>query len=365
MPELPEVETVARDLRPRLVGATIVGARCSWARTLRTARPDGVRGRPSPGATVAGRRAAGEAARHRAVRRRGADDPPEDDRPAVRRARRTRPRTRTSGSSSSSPTGASCASATSASSARSGCTGATRSTGELVAEVGGAAVFAAIGPEPLDRRVHGRATSGGGCGAGKGRLKPLLLDQSFLAGVGNIYADEALWRPGSTRCGPAASLRPPDERRLYEAIRRDPRRGGRAARLLDRRLHGARRRRLDAGAARTSTSGPASRARAAAGRSGGSSIGARSTHFCSWCQRLPAADRKGARRSCATMTGGDVAARPALDGAAAGEGSARADAATRPTPRRGRASPDRADEAGRRDPAGRGRAAVDGRRRSA
>ena len=39
MPELPEVETVARDLRPRLVGATIVGARVSWARTLRTHDP--------------------------------------------------------------------------------------------------------------------------------------------------------------------------------------------------------------------------------------------------------------------------------------------------------------------------------------
>ena len=30
MPELPEVETVARDLRPRLVDATIVGARIFW-----------------------------------------------------------------------------------------------------------------------------------------------------------------------------------------------------------------------------------------------------------------------------------------------------------------------------------------------
>ena len=40
MPELPEVETVARDLRPRLVGATIVGARSSWARTLRTHTPE-------------------------------------------------------------------------------------------------------------------------------------------------------------------------------------------------------------------------------------------------------------------------------------------------------------------------------------
>ncbi|MDH4142864.1 MAG: DNA-formamidopyrimidine glycosylase, partial [Chloroflexota bacterium] len=40
MPELPEVETVARDLRPRLLGARIVGARCSWARTLRTHDPE-------------------------------------------------------------------------------------------------------------------------------------------------------------------------------------------------------------------------------------------------------------------------------------------------------------------------------------
>src|SRR5213595_3327856 len=39
MPELPEVETVARDLRPRIVGATIVDARSSWARTIRTHDP--------------------------------------------------------------------------------------------------------------------------------------------------------------------------------------------------------------------------------------------------------------------------------------------------------------------------------------
>jgi len=49
VPELPEVETVARDLRPRLVGATIVGARTNWVRTLRSQDPvgfaDGVTGR--------------------------------------------------------------------------------------------------------------------------------------------------------------------------------------------------------------------------------------------------------------------------------------------------------------------------------
>lgn len=36
MPELPEVETVVRDLRPHLVGRTIVGAHVHWERTIAT-----------------------------------------------------------------------------------------------------------------------------------------------------------------------------------------------------------------------------------------------------------------------------------------------------------------------------------------
>ena len=50
MPELPEVETVARDLRPRIVGATITGARVGWPRTVRTHTPEGF------DAAIAGRR---------------------------------------------------------------------------------------------------------------------------------------------------------------------------------------------------------------------------------------------------------------------------------------------------------------------
>src|SRR3954466_5562570 len=49
MPELPEVETVARDLRGLIVGATIVDAVTFWDRTLRGITPedfaDGVAGR--------------------------------------------------------------------------------------------------------------------------------------------------------------------------------------------------------------------------------------------------------------------------------------------------------------------------------
>src|SRR5215210_2256253 len=58
MPELPEVETVARDLRPRITGATIVDATTLWARTLRGISPDdfadGIAGRRVEGV---GRRA--------------------------------------------------------------------------------------------------------------------------------------------------------------------------------------------------------------------------------------------------------------------------------------------------------------------
>src|SRR5690349_14496320 len=40
MPELPEVETVARDLRPLITGATIVDATTFWPRTLRDRTPE-------------------------------------------------------------------------------------------------------------------------------------------------------------------------------------------------------------------------------------------------------------------------------------------------------------------------------------
>ena len=125
MPELPEVETVARDLRPRLVGATIVGARVSWARTLRTHDPiafaDAVAGRE---VLAVGRRAkqlvielSGDAALTVHLKMTGQLFVVPGRRPRGR----LRPR-----SSWSWPTAASCASGTSASSAGSGCTAATR-----------------------------------------------------------------------------------------------------------------------------------------------------------------------------------------------------------------------------------------------
>jgi formamidopyrimidine-DNA glycosylase len=302
MPELPEVETVARDLQPRLVGATIVGARSTWARTLRTHDPlafaEAVAGRT---VESVGRRAkqlvvglSGDAALTVHLKMTGQlfvvpGDAPDD--PYVRLVleladgRELRFRDiRKFG--------------------KVGLYGRDPVTGELVAEVGGAAVFAAIGPEPLAdefglrefrRRLRRR----------KGRLKPLLLDQSFLAGVGNIYADESLWRARLHPLRSAASLRPPDERRLFEAIRAVlaeaiERRGSSIDDYTAPDGDGAMQERLDVyqrtGEACRRCGRPIKRI----------VLGARSTHFCSWCQRLPAPDRKGARAVLRTLTGGEV-----------------------------------------------------------
>jgi formamidopyrimidine-DNA glycosylase len=53
----------------------------------------------------------------------------------------------------------------------------------------------------------------------KAKLKPLLLDQSILAGLGNIYVDESLWEAGIHPLRTAGSLTDQETRRLYHAIR--------------------------------------------------------------------------------------------------------------------------------------------------
>ncbi len=49
-------------------------------------------------------------------------------------------------------------------------------------------------------------------------IKALLLDQHRVAGIGNIYACEALWQAGIRPCRPAKALTKPAVRRLHHAI---------------------------------------------------------------------------------------------------------------------------------------------------
>jgi formamidopyrimidine-DNA glycosylase len=49
-------------------------------------------------------------------------------------------------------------------------------------------------------------------------IKRALLDQSLVSGVGNIYADEALWIARLHYARPTRTLRRPEGRRLLEAV---------------------------------------------------------------------------------------------------------------------------------------------------
>ncbi|OGO58033.1 MAG: DNA-formamidopyrimidine glycosylase [Chloroflexi bacterium RBG_16_72_14] len=292
MPELPEVETVARDLRRHLLpegggpGPEIAGTRIAWPGTLRDGDP------ASFAAGVTGRRieAIGRRGKQLVVDLDGGSfltvhlkmtgqlfvvpaalprDPYERAALVLADGREVRFRD-------------------------------VRKFGRIGLYVADDDPFDGIGPEPLDprftlrefrRRIRRR----------RARLKPLLVDQAFLAGVGNIYADEALWRSRLHPLRSAATLRPADERALYrnvieilaEAVER---RGSSIDDYTAPDGDGEMQERLDV---YQRTGQPCWRCGRPVRRI---VIGIRATHFCTWCQRLPAADRPGAAKLLATMT---------------------------------------------------------------
>jgi len=242
MPELPEVETVARDLERWVAGAQIVDAEVHWERTIRHPLPPErfvaeVRGAviqrvgrraksvllhladrrvitvalrmtgalivARPGtpddryARVVFRLADGRELRYRDVRKFGRIGLFEGSSLRVRRApRRVGP----------------------------GARGRRRAVREPRPPYRVGDVFAKHGPEPLSPsfsaqrladRLRGRSA----------RLKTLLLDQSFIAGVGNIYADEALWQARLNPMRAADTLSAGEVRRLHRSIRKVLRQG--------------------------------------------------------------------------------------------------------------------------------------------
>jgi formamidopyrimidine-DNA glycosylase len=75
-----------------------------------------------------------------------------------------------------------------------------------------------LGGEPLERGFTTRALTGALAGR-RAPIKAALLDQRAAAGVGNIYADEALWRARIHPLRPAGSLDATEIGRLRKAIR--------------------------------------------------------------------------------------------------------------------------------------------------
>jgi formamidopyrimidine-DNA glycosylase len=205
MPELPEVEYIARQLRAELVGRRITGVEVSWARSLGGADPADI------AAAVVGRSIIGIGRRAKylliylddgevlTVHRRMSGNlvlaPPAEPDQWVRVAfdlddgRRllfTDP----------------------------------RKFGRLAVVPRDAldAYFAAIGPEPLEPEFTPEALAERLAGT-KRPIKAALLDQSVVAGLGNIYADEALYHAGIHPLRPAASLTSEEIGRLRDAIR--------------------------------------------------------------------------------------------------------------------------------------------------
>lgn len=93
----------------------------------------------------------------------------------------------------------------------------TRKFGRMYLVKNSEEIIGDLGPEPLDpmftptlftERLHARQRL----------LKPLLLDQTFLAGLGNIYVDEALWEARLHPQRLSSSLSAVEVNTLYQAI---------------------------------------------------------------------------------------------------------------------------------------------------
>jgi len=80
----------------------------------------------------------------------------------------------------------------------------------LGARLGGEPLLAAFTAKGLGERLEGR----------RAPLKAALLDQRTLAGLGNIYVDEALWYAKLHPLRPAGSLERRELQRLHRSIRK-------------------------------------------------------------------------------------------------------------------------------------------------
>ncbi len=205
MPELPEVETTVRMIRPGLVGRTITGASVTWRRTV---------GERSFEKRVVGARIA-------SVRRRAKYfiiDLERDGQPAgalVGHLRMTG-RVLVERTASAPPDYAKVALALD--DAHTMFFVDVRKFGRLEWRADAAHDLRELGPEPLGDEFSAQWLAS----ALKERrrvLKPLLLDQTFLAGLGNIYVDESLHRAGLHPLQKSERVKEAQAARLHGEIR--------------------------------------------------------------------------------------------------------------------------------------------------
>ena len=100
----------------------------------------------------------------------------------------------------------------------------TRKFGRIFLSGSPQTILGQLGPEPLQKTFTGRRLFAM-LQASRRQLKPLLLDQHFMAGLGNIYVDEALWTAGLHPLRISCSLTEKDAAALHRAIRHVLRKG--------------------------------------------------------------------------------------------------------------------------------------------
>lgn len=202
MPELPEVETIVRDLRPRLVGRSVTAVVVRWKNSVRT--PVDALKRELPGQKILALERRGKYLKfvmsggdllflHLKMSGDLLVEPRESDTPHVRTVfalddgselRFKDP----------------------------------RKFGRVYLVKDESAVTGSLGPEPLDDGFK-LADFVDLFQKRKGKLKPLLLNQQFIAGLGNIYVDESCFRAGVNPMRQASSLTTDELRRMYLSIR--------------------------------------------------------------------------------------------------------------------------------------------------
>jgi formamidopyrimidine-DNA glycosylase len=204
MPELPEVETIARKLRPELVGKRILNADLLWSRTLATPTPAKFKKQVVDQEI----RAVGRRAKYFVmelsdiylfVHLRMSGDlyikevdakPEKHDRLII----------------DLDPGNTKLV------------FNDTRKFGRVWLVKNPDEVIGSLGPEPLSEEFTAQVLYEG-LQSRRRQLKPLLLDQSFLAGLGNIYTDEALHMARLHPLAVSNSVNREQAGALWEAIR--------------------------------------------------------------------------------------------------------------------------------------------------
>ena len=217
MPELPEVETIRRDLTPRIVGRTIVEAWVSPnAPKLVQAVPAGRQGEP---ADVFCRRLAGRRieeldrrGKYLLVRLGGGIT-------WIVHLRMTGGLIHSRGGCEGLPDGRFLRARFGLDDGAALCYVDLRKLGTMWLTDDESAVVGKLGPEPLGeafgpRELHRLLAKR------RAPVKAVLLDQGAIAGVGNIYADEALFEAGIRPSKPARALSRRAAERLHWAVRK-------------------------------------------------------------------------------------------------------------------------------------------------